>query len=456
MNNKRAIFIYVGINIFFAICVFYYPLLRDEFYYFDRLSAWQLMQEYYNSYFNVNPRIGQFVTNVVSRNLLLEVMYSVFLFNAFFALLFLLVFRRLPKFTNDDASKFLIIVGLFIILINVFGEMFFYTPYSGNYTFLMLFYMLYYYIFSEYFVEGNDVLKRIKTLWRYPLILLIGVFTGMGNEHVPPVLIGFSGLAIVYYLFQKRKWPSNDLILYWCSTVTGYLLLFFAPANTQKYKGLGQSAYQFQWSSYLHQWKEVVKLYYYYNPLLLVAMVLLIVYYLFSLKHLDFKSNAVQRNVLLLLVGFSTLFIVAYAPLSGTRLTFFSNTLFILFLCNFIFKEKSGVAKLMRSYLSVIAPWFPLGYFVVGSYICFRASENSKSVLLEIEQKSRHSKKVILDRGFDYYSKDLPWVTLNRSLFLDRGVGYIDDNENEDSSQEKILKQYFRLEKLSIKKNEHK
>ena len=110
----------------------------------------------------------------------------------------------------------------------------------------------------------------------------------------------------------------------------------------------------------------------------------------------------------------------------------------------------------MRRCLSVIAPWFALGYFVVGSYICFRASENSKSVLLEIEQKSRHSKKVILDRGFDYYSKDLPWVMLNRSLFLDRGVGYIDDNENEDSSQEKILKQYFRLEKLSIKKNEHK
>lgn len=455
MSKRGCIIIYVLINIFFAICVYHYPLLRDEFYYFDRLSASELVREYYQSYFFVNPRIGQLVTNIVSRNLLLEVIYAVCLFNAFFALLFLLIFRRLPRFRNGDIARFLVIVGVFIVMITVFGEMFFYTPYSGNYTFLMLFYMAYYYVFSEYFIEGNDVLKPIKAVWRYPLLLLAGVFTGMGNEHVPPVLIGFSGLAIIVYFCKNKKWPSKSMVFYWGSLVLGYLLLFFAPANTQKYKSLGKSAYQFQWWSYFQQVKEVIKLYWYYNPLLLATVALLIIYFLISLRKTDFKNTDVQRNILLLLVGFSALFVVAYAPLSGTRLTFFSNTLFIVFVCNFIFKENRKVPRLMQRYFAVIASCFVLAYFMVGSYICFQADKSCKLVLAEIVAKSKHSEKVVLDHGFDYYSKALPWLMLNRSFFLDRGVGYIDEDADHDNSQEKLLKQHFHIRQLSIKKNDH-
>ena len=136
--------VFILINAAIAISCFYYPVTRDEFYYLGQINVPSPFLEYYNSYHFGNPRIGQFFANIISRNKFFEVIFGMLLFNSFISVLFLNIYRKFPDFRQSvEMQKFLWLAGFFVLFINYFGEMFYYTPYSTNYTFTHVFYLFY-------------------------------------------------------------------------------------------------------------------------------------------------------------------------------------------------------------------------------------------------------------------------------------------------------------------------
>ncbi len=453
MKNKIPQIIYFLINVLIVFCVFYYPVTRDEFYYFDRLSSWQLFREYYNSYLYINPRIGQFVTNIVSRNIFIEIIYAVILFNGFFYMLYLLIFRKKPDYRDSGSvKKIIIIIAVFIFFSKFFGEMFLYTPFSGNYTFIMLFYLLYIYILLEYFVYGNFIFKDRKSPLFLFLIALLGVFTGMGNEHIPPVLIAFTLLGILYSVTKHKKLPPKIIMTYFLSLISGYILLYFAPANSERYQRLANTEQTFHIVEYINQFKEVLLLYRYYLAELLFVVVLIIILMIFFYKKIQIEIENKIRILLFFVIGLSTLPIVAYAPIRGLRLLFFTNTLWLICISFIVFSLLKNIRyKKTELQMYSLSSFCLVMFFSAGCYICYKANKNSESVFEEISTKSLKSDKVVLDKQFDYFSPELDFFNMNRRFLLDSGVGYIDADAAKDTNQEMNIKSKFHLKELSVK-----
>jgi len=444
--------VYIFINITCLFCLFYYPRTRDEFYYLFDMTIPQRFEECLNSYLHINPRIGQWITNFVSRSMVLKMIYGLVMFNSFFYMLYLLLFRKAPNFKDSDSMrKVLLIVFIFVVLIKFFGEMFFYTPFGGNYTFIMPFYLWYIYIMMEYFVYGNDIFKQRRSFLFQGSIFLLGVFTGMGNEHIPPVLISFTFLGFLYKVVKDKKWPPIAITIYYISIIVGYTLLYFAPANAERYSKLENGSSVFHLTEYIKQFKAVLMMYRYYLPELLVTVLVCIFFFLFY-KKLKITVHEKIRLVLLFTMGLITLPIVAYSPMIGLRLIFFTNTLWILCICFLLFSLLERFKnKKTEGLLSSFSSLYLVIFFTSGCFICYNAYKNSKSVFQEITLKSKKSDKVVLEKGFDYSSDTFNYFNMNRRFLLENGSDYIDNDPLKDTRQEMIIKMKFHLKELSKK-----
>lgn len=446
MNKYLPFIIFALVNAGFLFSAYFYPTMRDEFYYLNKESSVDIFQEYYNAYMHGNPRIGQFFCNMISRNLLMRAVFGLFVFNAFFALLYLCIFRNLPNFKKpSDFVNLSILVAAFVFLINVFGEMFYYTPFSSNYTFLMSFHLLSIFIWSEYFVYNNNILS--KRYFSIPLIVVLGIFTGMGNEHIPPVLLIAFFSASVYYLLKFNKLPHYKIITYKIAVVTGYLILFFAPANANKYKVVGKSQ-GFNIIDYFDSFKNVLNIFRYYHAVLIICLVVAIIIsvsiYLKQKSHDQYLSKITA----ILSLGLLTIPIVAYAPISGTRLLFFSNVMFFLFISFVVLKLNNKVFN--RNIWFALSSVFLLLFFFISCIVSFNGNKNFEKVTGEIKEQKKLKDEVILSRSFDYYTPELG--IYNRVFFLDQGLDYIDENADKDTSQEMLLKDYYQLKELSVSK----
>lgn len=444
MNSKYWIyFILIFINLSVFISAYLYPPVRDQFYYIPKTST-SLIAEYWNAYHFGNPRIGQLVTNSISRNQWVSATFAVFLFNLFFVILFLLIFRRLPKLKDSkDLMKFGAIVSTFSFLIFVFGEMFYYTSFSGNYTFLMCFHLFYIYIFTEYYIYNRIVILNKNLV--LPLFIFLGIITGMGNEHIPPVLIFLSFVGILYYFFKNKTLPNITILLYQLSVMIGYLLLYFAPANAIKYKVVGKSE-GFSIDNYIHGLKNVFNLYRFYNPELVVVIIFNIIFGYLLIKQNKIEKKEIIRLSILFISGLLAIPIVAYAPLSGTRLLFFSNTLFIIVFLNIIINlEYFKKVKVIGATINVI---YLFVFFTISVVITKYGRDNYDFIMNEIKTKSTSEKSVSLESGFDYFNPK--FGLFNRRILLESGKDYLRNNTDENSSQELILRSYFKINDISV------
>ncbi|WP_447951773.1 DUF6056 family protein [Chryseobacterium koreense] len=419
-------------------CGFFYPVLRDQFYYLAGYT--NPFVEYYHSYWQTNPRIGQFFSNLVGRSRYLQPIFSVLLFASFFGLIYLVVFRRNFEFQKIPVKKFLFLIAGFVLLINYFGEMFFYIPYSGNYTFTHIFSFGYLFLIIDEFVYKKAWLDEMMVQkW---LLILIGIFTGLGNEHTVPAVIGmYLFFSVVKYL-KWRKLPNKKLFILSAAVIFGYLLLFFAPANAVRFQAAGEEPFHFDFARYFENWNMIFKIDYYYNFGLASLLVLMpfLVYF--------FRNKLVQKELYRMIwfsiAGILSLIIAAYSPFFGTRVLFFSNiclivSVFIFFSQNVVF-FKTGIFQIMVNVFLLI-------FFVFAAVISIHAHKNFERVTSEIETQRKKSPDVVLESGFNYrFSK-----YLDRKVLLETGEDYIDRDPTKDTSVEKNLKNYYRLKTISIK-----
>ena len=438
-----SLLVMVCIGVF--LCAYFHPLIRDDFYYiFD--SNIGFIDEYINAYHVGNPRIGQLVTNIMMRSGWPKSVYAIILFNGFAMTLFLNVFRRIPQFSSPhDILKMMGIMGLFSFLIYVFGEMFFYTSFSSNYTLSNIFYLLFIYIITEYYIFKRS--QNIPFVYKGLGLFFIGIYTGMCNEHVTPVIVALSGFYLLKFIFKYKKLPNFSILLYQISLGIGYLILFFAPANSNKYKTLGKEEEVFQLSTYFKNFHIILNHFRFFNLELILLFIasLGVAILLFRKKMLRLPN--VYLLAFYIISAFLVVFIVAYAPIIGNRLLFFSNTnLFIVIMTVFLYlpihKKYKKITYALGSILLIIM----LG---VGVYIYRDATRNEQKVLQAIAKEKVKTDEVMLNSGFNYFKEELG--AFNRRFVLDKGEEYIDANSNEDTPQERLLKMYYNVKSISVK-----
>lgn len=445
-KNNFLYLLFFFINVAVAFSCFWYPVSRDGFYYLEKINTPNLFVEYYSAFNVGNPRIGQFFCNLVSRNLFLEIVFGLLLFNGFIAVLFLNIYRKFPDFrVIKDLKKYLVIAAFFIFLLGFFGEMFYYTPFSTNYTLTHLFYLIFVFFFTEYYIyQKEDRLNKIN----YFLLMLFGLFIGMGNEHIPPVLLLMSFLGGAFYLFKNRKFPNLRLVILPISIFIGYLILFFAPANSIKEKVVGKSVFDIGIESYMSNFFKILKFFYYYNvELLLVGILVILTTFIFRKK---LKMNFLLKKEIVIYLIFSILplFIVAVSPLLGTRLLFFSIAIFIIFL----FKLCIQIQEYFRfKYFNLLSYTFLILFFSFSFMITFQANENYNFIINEIKNEKLKSDDVILSHEFNYFD-DRFGNRLNRKILLESGEDYIDDDATDNKSMELNLINHYHLNSLKEKK----
>lgn len=448
LQKNVLISFYMIIVILFLINIYYYPRTRDEFYYLA--SDTNIFTEYKDSYLFVNARIGQFFSNLAGRNLFFKLIISCFTFVSFFYFFYLTVFRKTFSTADLISLKNLgLITGIFIFLINYFGEMFFYVPYSTNYTLLNVFYLLCIFILTCYFIYDENYLKKFKI----PLfiIFILGIFIGLGNEHVPPALLFLTGLMILIMMVKNKKFilPSKEIIVMASSIFIGYLLLFFAPANKVRFQKEGKKAMGFNSLEYYENLKSIFKLYYHYNFMLLVFFGFVVFFFVF------YARKKMQRPELLeigsyLFLAIIGILITAYSPIVGTRLLFFSNVLLIIIGLIILFRNNDFFQNKKRLNFSVIISLFFLViYFSSAFLVTFNANSNYNTVIREIKEQSKISKDVIIKNKF-HYQNDFLGI-FNRKILLDNGNSYIDDNEKDNNSIERNLMIFYNIKTLKTK-----
>lgn len=445
-KNNIYYLLFFFINVAIAISCYFYPVSRDEFYYLEKVNHPNVFAEYYNSYLRVNPRIGQFFSNLVSRNIFLEITFGLLLFNGFIAVLFLNIYRRFPNLKEaKDLRKFLIIAAFFIFMVSYFGEMFYYTPFSTNYTLTHVFYLIFVFLFTEYYIyEKESELNKIN----YFLLLLFGVFMGMSNEHIPPVLLLMSFLGGAFYLYKNRKLPNLRFIILPISIFIGYLMLFFAPANQLKEKGAGRSTFDIGIELYTSNLIKLLKFYFYYNiELIIIGIVIIFVAFVFRKK---FTMNILLKKELLFYIPLSIfpLFIVAVSPLLGTRLLFFSTVIFIIILYKFALSLQEYFKLKFFAFLFYA---FLIAFFIFSVWITFHANENYNFIVSEIKNEKLKSDDVILKHEFNYFD-DRFGNSLNRKILLESGEDYINEDSSDNKSMELNLINYYHLNSLKEKK----
>lgn len=446
LKMKTKYFLYVllvFINVAVALSCYYYPVSRDEFYYLGKSDFENSFLEYYDSYLYVNPRINQFFTNVISRNKLLEIIFGLLLFNGFFSVLFLTIYRKLPKFSEiKDITRYLFFTAFFILVINYFGEMFYYTPFSTNYTLPQIFYLIYIFILTHYYFEKKSALKNIPFVG----IIFIGIYTGMSNEHVPPVLMISSFILAIHYLVVNKKLPDLKIIIYNVSLFLGYLLLFFAPANKIKEATVKKSPLDISFAEYIQNFLAIMKLYFYYNLELIIAF--LIISVLIVINYKKNQITKIQTAIFIFYVGMaiSAIAIVGISPLVGVRLLFFSTILIILVMYKFLDLFLTEHFK-FKNILNPLAFCWLLLFFVCSVVITYNGNKNFDMVMNEISMQKRISKDVMLIHHFDYSVPELG--CFNRKILIEDGSSYIDNQPIKNTSQEKNLIELFNLKSIS-------
>ena len=441
------LFLIVLINIGFLLSLYWFPVTRDEFYYLDKSQLPYVFSEYWDSYNQVNPRIGQFFLNIVARSKVLKVIFGFLLFNGFLWALFANVFRRFPKISQkEDAWKFLIVTATFIFLINYFGELFYYSPFATNYTFTHVLYLLCLFVMTEYFIFRRNVLP--KSGLKIILLSLVAFVTGMGNEHVPPILLLFSGVCGVIFMFKNKKLPDFNIMAINISVALGYLALFFAPANAVKYKTVGKTQYGFSFEDYFATFTKILKFYYYFNfELIFIAVISFLGFiYLAKRKLLNRRESYLLLSCLSMAI--LAILIISYSPLTGTRLMFFSTILVIIVIA-FIANRLVKVFKFNSSFIKGIAAIWLVVFFMVSSLICFGADKIYTNLSNEILEKRRVNDEVVINEQLNYFNDN--YSKFNRRVLFENGIEYIDKKPNKNTAEETNIIKYFDLKSLSHK-----
>jgi hypothetical protein len=224
-----------------AYCVWQEPIGHDSWGHVlwhrnHELSASGVWAFARDSYLGGNPRLGQVLTLLAFAPGPWHVIFTPLIELGLLGLLTTLALGRWPSWRRaEDALLQATITAMVLIGTAVIGSLFCYRPFTGNYLYGLALNLLLLvpYRFS---VEG-----RGGRWWWTPGVLVVGFAAGLSNEHTGPTVIAAIGLAIVVTWRRERRVPVW-MIVGAIAVIAGFLALFFAPGQNQRYDGLARQA----------------------------------------------------------------------------------------------------------------------------------------------------------------------------------------------------------------------
>ena len=114
---------------------------------------------------------------------------------------------------------------------------FFYVPYTSNYLIAYAILLAFLIPYRLALLHPSFPRERWLTFALPPL----GVAAGLTNEHTPPVYIAMIGIALAFVPMpgQRWRWMASGV----AGLVIGFVMLFFAPGQANRYRGIKYSAF---------------------------------------------------------------------------------------------------------------------------------------------------------------------------------------------------------------------
>lgn len=231
-----------------VLCTYWEPVMRDGWGHFAWHhqhggvslfdSVWEFAER---MYLYSNPRLGQVVTMLQHTPGPWHPLVTPLVVLAMFYLLGTLVLGRWPSpRRTDDALLVATIIAMVFATVPSLGPMFFYRPYSGNYLVsfaINLAWLVPYRLHAES--------ARPRRWWLVLPMLVLGVASGLCNEHTGPTFIAVGLVAVAVY------WRRGERFVPWAwsglaGMIAGASLLYLAPGQDVRYLGLATKQSTFE------------------------------------------------------------------------------------------------------------------------------------------------------------------------------------------------------------------
>ncbi len=229
-----------------VVCIAWEPIRLDGWYIWFQyrgrplsLAGWVDVIKF--NYLHGNPRYGENITNLLYAPGWWHVVVHALLMTLSFWVLAALALGRRPRRT--DALFLTTLLAMYLVAIPRVGPMLFYRPFFGNYVvgavpafaFLAM---------CHAYLRGTIAWR---SAWLVVPVLLLGALGGMGNEHTGPAFV-VAGSVAVYLTWRQSRAPSvagrPRVPLWMLAGVVGlglgFLGLFFAPGQMERYAGAGK------------------------------------------------------------------------------------------------------------------------------------------------------------------------------------------------------------------------
>ena len=240
-NSRRWLVWGWGLCAVFAVaallCIAWEPVRLDGWYIWFQyrarpfsLASWLDVVRF--NYLHGNPRFGENITNALYAPGSWHVMAHAALMLLSFWILAALGLGRRPR--RDDVLFITTLLAMYLVAIPRVGPMLFYRPFFGNYVVgaLPAFGFL---AMCHAYLRGN---LRSRSAWLVPPVFLLGVLGGLGNEHTGPAFV-LAGATAGYLAWRQGKVPLW-MIAGVLGLGLGFLGLFFAPGQMERYAGAGK------------------------------------------------------------------------------------------------------------------------------------------------------------------------------------------------------------------------
>ncbi len=365
MNRATVAWVVVVVPVWlvFVLCTYWEPVMRDGWGHviwhrnndLSLASVWDFAKA---SYTHNNPRLGQIATLLQHTPGPWHPLVTPVFELALFFLLTTLVLGRWPSLRRtDDALLCATIIAMVFVCARSLGPMLFYRPFTGNYLISLVINLAW---LVPYRLHAESA--RPRPWWFAIPMLVLGVASGLCNEHTSPTFIVAGLLAIVVF------WRRGERFVPWAwlglvGMIAGTAALYLAPGQDIRYNGLAthQSTLERIVERGAHGNGRILLLLLIYLAPLVIGLLLGVIAKLRGATAVASRSQRIAELVLLAM-SFTIVATLLASPKLGDRLYFAS----ICLAC-------AAVAGWVVSRLGTAERWLAAGVAaVVISFVSYR------------------------------------------------------------------------------------
>ena len=224
----------VPLWIVMILCTHWEPVTGDGWgHFFEQRAHISLYDFTVGSYTHNNPRLGQVLTYLLFTPGPWHSIVTPVVELGMFGLLATLVLGRWPSLRRaDDALLFATIAALVLVCVPNAGLMLFYRPFTGNYLFGFVVNL----VFLVPYRFAYEAPKPRPRRW-VPLMFVLGIASGMCNEHTGPAIVGLAAVA-TYAVWHRGERIGRWAVFGILGMIAGGVALYIAPGQAIRYNGL--------------------------------------------------------------------------------------------------------------------------------------------------------------------------------------------------------------------------